>query len=161
MSIEGSAKISNVKMSLDKYIYDNLETTEGLAVDHEGVPFDNTVNDEWVQPRVLDFDTNYLRQGSSTEYGDSVDIFYNVNIFVKKSGLTISHRHYAIRDIVANYFKVGKDVDIKNYAESGTTQIAKMRVRDLVTDNPMPETNKYYQYSVAWNINFTRLTTNP
>ena len=161
MSIVGTAKITNVKMSLDKYVGDNLGTTENLKVDFEGVPFDNTANTEWIQPRILDFGSTYNRQGSNTEYAESVDIFYNINIFVKKSGVTVSHRHYALRDIVANYFKIGEDIDIKNYAEGGTTQITNMRVRELVTDSPIPETNEYYQYSLAYNINWTRMCIQP
>uniref|UniRef100_A0A6M3IP32 Uncharacterized protein n=1 Tax=viral metagenome TaxID=1070528 RepID=A0A6M3IP32_9ZZZZ len=158
MSIVGTAKVSNVKMSLDKYVNDNTGTSEGLSIDFEGVPFDNTANTEWIQPRILDFGSTYNRQGSSTEYAESVDVFYNINIFVKKSGVTTSHRHYAIRDIVADYFKIGQDIYLRNYAEGGTTQIAKIRVRDLVTDSPIPETNEYLQYALAYNINWTRLT---
>lgn len=161
MGIVGTAKASNIKMSMDKYVSTNLATTESLPIDYEGVPFDNTANIEWIQPRILDIDSEFTRQGSNTEYSDSVDILYNFNIFVKKSGVTVSHRHYAIRDTIANYFKIGKDIDLKNYAESGSTQIANMRVRELVTDGPLPEDNEYYSYVLTYNINYTRLTTNP
>jgi len=145
-------------MSLDKYVYDNLVTTEGLSVDYEGKPFDNESADEWVQSRIFFPTTDFHRQGSSTEYADNVDIMLNMNIFVKKSGITISHRHYALRDIVANYFRVGQNIEIKNYAESGSTHITYVKVREDITDSPLPETNEYYQYNLTKVIQWTRLT---
>jgi hypothetical protein len=159
MALDSSARMANIKLSLDQYVYANLKTTEGLSVDYEGVPFDETSESlSWIQPRLLTPISTYYRQGSSTQYGEDLELLFQINIFVKKSGVTTSFKHYDIRDRIANYFKVGQDINIKAYAEGGSTQVAVMRVREMVTDFPIEEDPLLYQYSLAWIISHTRLT---
>src|SRR3990167_4545691 len=153
MTLDANASMANIKRSLDKYCNDNLYSTEGLNVSFEGLPFENVAYTEWVQPRILDITTQYHRQGSSTQYGETASVLFQINIFTKKSGVTIADRHYMIRDIVADYFKIGKDISIANYV-SGTTALDNLRIREVVTDSPLPETSTMYQYVLAWNMNY-------
>jgi len=157
--IDSNSRAANIKMSLDKYVYDNLSASEGLTINYEGVPFNDTSCDSWIQPRILNISSDYHRQGSGTQYGEYTNILYQINVFTKKSGITTSHAHYTIRDQVANYFRVKQNIDIKDYINSGTTQLDVLVVRDIVNDNPLSEDNEYYQYVMAWELDYTRLTT--
>jgi len=161
MALNASAKTFNIKSSLDKYCGDNLETTEGFAVDYEGLPFDETQVDEWVQPRIIDSDGVYTRQASSSRYGEETSILFQINIFVKKGSISNAARHYQMRDSVANYFKIRQDISIRDYDAGGTTTVDNFRVRNVNVDFPLPETQTLYQYAIAWDLVYTRVTDNP
>lgn len=156
-----SSLSTNIKRSFDQYIKVNIETGEGYNVNYEGVPFDDAAIGTWIQPRILDFSREYHRQGSGTEYATTNNIFFQINIFVKKSAVTLADIHYNMRDVVAGYFRIGQDITLRDYIASGSTAICNMRVRDVVTDTPMPETNEFLQYAVAWEIDFTEMVTKP
>jgi len=161
MGLLGAAR-TNIKRSLYYYFKNNLETTEGLSIDWgEGLPFDNTSKTEWIQPRIIDSISDYSRQGSSTQYGNNLDVMFNINIFIKKSNIVKSGREYAIRDIVAKYFKVGEVITIYDYSGDGSSDIGSMKVRDIITDDIISETNILYMYNLTYLINATTLTTNP
>jgi len=159
--IDSNSRAANIKMSLDKYIRVNLGTSEGLTISYEGVPFNDTAYTSWIQPRILDISSDYHRQGSGTQYGETTNILYQINVFTKKSGITTSHLHYTMRDQVANYFRVRQNINVKDYVNSGTTQLDILVVRRMVNDNPLPESNEYYQYVIAWELDYTKLTTQP
>jgi hypothetical protein len=153
--LTGLGLFTNVKRSLDKYFYNNIYTTEGLSIDFDGVPFDQTaVAESWVQPRIIEVVRDYVRQASGTKYGNSTDVELKVNIFVKKSGATLTHKHYLLRDKVAQYFEVGRDIDLKDYVGDSAT-LANMRVRSISMDSPLPETDTTLGYEVSWIVNYT------
>ncbi|HDZ15274.1 hypothetical protein LCGC14_0725790 [marine sediment metagenome] len=153
--LQGLGLLTNVKRSLEKYIHDNLYTTENLSVDFDGVPFDDSaIAESWLQPRIVNVDREYARQASSTKYGNDTDIELKFSIFVKKSGTTLTHKHYLLRDKVANYFKIGEDIDLKDYVGDSAT-LTNMRVRSISSDFPLPETNELLGYEVSWMINYT------
>ena len=154
-----SSSRSNIKRSIDGYFNQNLSDT--FSIHWEGLPFNNTTKSEWLMPRIIEFITNFKRQGSGTQYGDDIDIIFSIGIFVKKSNITIGGREYAIRDIIAGYFKVGKVITIYDYSGDGSTNVGKMKVRDIITDNILPESNDLYNYNLTYLINATVLTTNP
>ena len=163
MALDSSARMANVKLSLDQYVFINLQTTEGLSVDYEGVAFDETaISQSWIQPRLLAPISTYYRQGSGTQYGEDVALIFQINIFVKKSGVTTTFKHYDIRDRVANYFKIGQSMSVTNYAETTVAanhlEVARIKVREIITDLPVREDPQIYQYSLAWEIQQTRLT---
>ena len=133
--------------------------TEGIDINFEGVPFDDTAKSKWIKPTILDTLSTFHRQGSATQYAQTNNILYQINIFVKKSGVTQSDEHYRIKEIVNKYFKIGSDISVLDYANSGTTLINKMRVRSFDTDFSLPETNELLQYVLAYELNFTELTT--
>ena len=153
-----SSALHEVKESLDKYVLDNVYTAASIPVHYEGLPFDDKSVTEWVAPRMLDVTNTFIRQGSNTEYSEDCNILFQFNIFVKKSKLTVSHRHYQIRDILNSYFKVGKSITLY---QSGVTAIDYLKVRRIVNDSSLPETNELLQSIFAVELDFTKKTTNP
>ena len=151
--------MANIKMSLDRHIHDNIS---GVSVDYEGVPFSNLEANKWIQPRVMDVSSNFHRQSNSsgTSYGETANIFFNINCFVKKGTTRKAHEHYILRDTVAEQFTIGKDITIRDYVGNGSS-IASMRVRSIVTDRPLMETNKHLGYAFAVELDYTRQTTKP
>ena len=157
MGLLGASR-SNIKRSLEKYFNDRLNILEGIVINWEGLPFDNISKIEWLMPRILEFISDYKRQGSATEYADDLNIVFSVNIFVKKSNITISGREYALRDIIVKHFRVGKTISIYDYSGDGSTEVGTMKVRDIITDSMLPETEELYSYNLTFLINTTALT---
>lgn len=155
-----SSLMVNVKRSLDKYIYDNLDVNQNMNVDYEGLPFDNIVVTEWIIPRIKEMPRQYHRQGSDTEYAQTNNVLYDININVKKSGATTTDRHYILRDDVINYFRIGQDISLRDYAASGSTLICYMRVRDLKEDNPQTDDPDLMKYKIGLELDFTEMVTN-
>lgn len=154
--IGASAKIENVKRSLEKYIWDNLYTTEGISVDFSGLPFDNISITEWVVPRFLT-NREYVSWASATEYGYDNHIVLNITVNVKKSGATITDKHYVLRDNIINYFKIGEDINLNDWVDTGD-YICNMRVREVLEDFPLPESDLLLSYRVVLGINYTEQT---
>lgn len=159
MTLNALAKNINIKRSLEKYFYDKLKIDESFSVDWEGVKFDNTNVSEWLQPRILDFNSNYIGHASYTEYGEQANILFQVNIFVKKSSVSVSDRHYQIRDLIVGYFKIGQTIPIADHANDDQDVITYMKVRKIVDDRTLPEDQVLYQYVVSFEIDFTKATT--
>jgi len=163
MALDILAERANVKRSLESYFHGIFGPSgKDFYVDYEGVPFETKEKREWLQPRVMDFSGEFLRQGSATQYATNVNMMFNVNILVTKSGTTIADRHYVLRDKVVEHFKIGQTINIRNWT-SGTTPLAilgKMKVRQLITDRPI-EDEHFLQYSLTWELDWLDLTTNP
>ena len=153
-----TASRSNIKRSLEKYFNDNLNIIESFSINWEGLPFNNVSATEWLMPRILDFTPVYMRQGSTTQYADDLNIIFSINIFVKKSNITKSGREYAMRDIISKYFKIGEIINIYDYSGNGSSEIGSMKVRDIITDAMLPETEELYSYNITYLINSTILT---
>ena len=109
MTLNAGAMNTNIKMSLDAYIKDQVS---GVSIDFEGLPFNDTETASWIQPRIIDINSAYAGHSSGTEYGDESNILFQVNIFVKKSGVTITHKHYQIRDIVAKTMNLSPLIEL-------------------------------------------------
>jgi len=153
-----TASRSNIKRSLEKYFNDNLNIIESFSINWEGLPFNNVSATEWLMPRILDFTPVYMRQGSTTQYADDLNIIFSINIFVKKSNITKSGREYAMRDIISKYFKIGEIINIYDYSGDGSSEIGSMKVKDIITDAMLPETEELYSYALTYLINSTVLT---
>jgi len=161
MALGKQASMANVKASLDQYIFDSLGPEgEELNIDYEGLEFETTEKKEWIQPRIMDFNRDYLRQGSATEYGSLNNVTLNINIFVNQSGATLADKHYRIRDTIVNYFKVGQSISIKDHLSGATspTTLNYLKVRRLITDRPIPSED-LLQYTLTWEMDYTELTT--
>lgn len=151
--------MANIKMSLDRHINDNVS---GVSINFEGLPFGNLEPAKWIQPRILDTISQYHRQSNSsgTSYGETVSVFYQINSFVRKSRMTKTYEHYELRDKIAEQLTIGKDITLRDYVGNGSS-IASMRVREIITDGPLPETNDYLSYAFAVRLDYTRETTAP
>jgi len=161
MALGITSKKSNIKRSLDKYVYDNLDVDgEGLNIDYEGVPFESTGKAEWIQYRPMFVPGDFMRQGSSTEYANDSSLLANFNVFVQKSGVTVSDKHYKVRDWVANYFKIGQSIGIYDYVSGATTATSYMTVREVETDTVVPN-DSFYQYNFTVVIGWTEMVPNP
>ena len=157
MALNEGAKVSNLKRAIDLYCYTNFKNSEGLNVDFEGLPFDDTAVQSWVQPRIVDIsESRFFPSGASGQYAEDCNILFQVNIFEKKSGSTNTLRHYEMRDSIANYLKIGQDITV--YESSGTTAYGSLRVRNVANDNRLAETNELNQYVYAVEMQWTRLT---
>jgi len=158
--INAASQIVNLKRSLEKYIYDNLYTTEGLNIDYHGLPFETTRFKEWIEPRIVYIEREYYKSASATQYGSNLNFIFNINIFVKKSGITTAHRHYQIRDIISDYFRIGEDIDFKDYYDTNAT-LCNIRIRSMIDDKAEVEEQEYLKYKVSWLLNYLEKTDDP
>ena len=162
MALNDEAKIGNLKRSIDLYCKTQLDTAEGLNIDYDGLPFNDSASGVigWVQPRILSPNPiQFFPSGGSGQYAEQVPVILQFNIFVKKSGVTTTSLHYDLRDAVAGYFKVGQDINL--YESTGTTVQTVLRVREILNDQPMPESNELLHYLYAVELGFTRRTNKP
>ena len=61
---------------------------------------------------------------------------------------------------MAQYFTTGKGIDFKDYVGAGA-QVCRMKIRDMLEDRELPETQTLLGYEVSWNINYTEHTKDP
>ena len=141
MALNPNGKFQNVKASIEKYLDDSLVTTEGLLVDFEGKPFEGTGEAEWIEERILGKGAgNFHRQVSSSLIGQTVPVLLNMNIFVNSKKTERTNRHYEIRDIIANYFKIGTQIDLYDFSDDDwSTSLQKMEIREVTTDRAIPD----------------------
>jgi len=157
MALSGGS-IRNFKRSIEKYIQDNLYAIENIDIDFEGVPFDDTAKTEWITPRILDISNKYIGYGSSTQYAEDTNVLYQFNIQVKKSNIIVSDRAYTIRDIIAKYFKINEQIILYNHIDDDI-KLNSIKVRKIVNDFELSETNELIQYVFSLEIDYTKLTT--
>jgi len=151
-----SAQIENVKRSLEKYIWDNLYTIEGISVDFYGLPFDNISITEWIVPRFL-MNRNYVSWASGIEYGYNNNIILNITINVKKTKTTTTDKHYVLRDTIVNYFKIGEDINLNDWVDT-ENYICNMRIREIIEDFSLPESDTLLSYRIVLGINYIEHT---
>ena len=152
--MDATNKSFNIITSLDKYLYDNLVTTQGMTIDWEGGDsVDISKVNEWIQPRIMMGVGNYIGGGASPDQqGQETHLLYNVNIFVKRGSTTQKNRLQAIRDIVASYYTIGQTINLYDYADTDAV-VEQMLIRDIETDSVIPpdarseEESTYYQYN--------------
>ncbi len=88
-----------------------------------------------------------------------VPILLNFNIFVDKTATTRINRHYELRDIVLNYFKVDSTIPLYDfYNNDFEYSIQEMKVRDIITDRVIPDVN-YVQYTLTIDLEWTEMWT--
>jgi hypothetical protein len=161
VAVHATNNMVNIKSSIDKYILDNLETTEGLTVNYEGLPFESgaTLITQWVQPRLMDsIDPTWKPKATATTRGNLANVLLNINCFVKKDWTEDADAHYTLRDTVANYFYSGVSIPLRDYV-GGTTRpwTTLMVVANVATDTPIqgPELD-YLQYNYSVEIEWIR-----
>lgn len=145
--MHNEGKIQNIKASFEKYIHDNIVMIEGLNVNFEGLPFESEGKVEWIQESMMKGGYDYHRQVDNENYGKTSVIMINFNIFVNKDKVKKTNRHYEIRDIIAEYFKIGTQVDLYDFSQADfNNSLQKMKLREIVTDQVISD-NDFYQYN--------------
>ena len=150
----GEGKAQNIKASLEKYIRDNIVLIEGLYVVFEGFPWSSTAQEEWIHENILTLRSNsqYHRQVGENTYGETLEIILDFSIFVNKEKTRKTNRHQELRDIIANYFKVGTEINLYDFASADfNTVLQKLKVHEIITDEVIPN-NNYLQYNYTASI---------
>lgn len=160
MILLNEGKIQNVKASIERYIQANLSGTEGLTIDYEGKSGEPFSSDEWVQERILGPTNHRYHRGiGGSRRGQGESIILNLNVFVNRQKTKKTNRHYEIRDLIVKHFYVGKDIDLYDFENGNfTTSIQKMRVREVVTDEPIPDDDFFqwnYTVGIDWMAKWT------
>ena len=151
MSNISESKMQNVKSSIEKYIKDNLVTTEGLKVNFEGLSFETEGLEEWIQEDIIgnvsEFNGQFHRQvDESDRHGQTISIFLNFSIFVNRNKTKKTNRHYEIRDIIANYFYIGTEINLYDFYNGNFSNVLQiMKIRDIETDRKIPD-DDFHQY---------------
>ncbi|MBW8001770.1 MAG: hypothetical protein FVQ80_07070 [Planctomycetes bacterium] len=153
MVLNAQGKLQNVKASVEKYVNDKLVVTEGFTVNYEGHPFEVASAEEWIDETILGLgDFEYVRGVDSSSFGQLTNVILNFNIFVNKEKTLQSNRHYVIRDIIFDYFKIGTTVNMYDFSEGNfVTVIQTLKVREVVTDSPLVEDN-YFRYTLTFGL---------
>ena len=159
MALDSSYKMENVITSLDKWMFDNVASPEGILMDWEGGDSVDLKNvDEWIQPRIMAGVADYVHQVCGNRIGQNTHFLYNINIFVKRGVTTSKNRLQQLRDIVADNYTIGTSIPFMDYASSDT-QIGEFVVRDIMTDMQIPPAaariemeSTYFQYTLTPDI---------
>lgn len=149
--------MSNIKSSIEKYIHENLVVTEGLVVDFEEVPFESGHQLEWVEERIIgtgDFD--FHRQvGGGADLGQTKELLLQFNVYTHRDNTTKVVRHYELRDIVYNYFTIGKEIPIYDYNnDEFNTVLDYLKVYEVDNDTAIPNT-EWRQYNITFILLYT------
>ena len=152
MALLASAKFQNFKVSIEKFLFDNLTITEGIPLDLEGMPFESSIA-EWIEERLLSQGVRDYHRGVTEVHNAQTTMpIVNLNIFVKKNLAKKSNRHYELRDIIASYITPNKRILLYDF-ESGdfTTSIQTMVIREIITDMPIQD-ELFFQYNYSFTI---------
>ena len=157
MAVLASARMANIKASVEKYIYDKVVLIEGIAVDFEEVPFESGDHTEWIQERLMgvsDFD--FHRQvGGGADLGQTKELLLSFNCFVQRDNTTKVVRHYELRDLIYNYFTIGKTIPIYDYNDDDFVNVLDyLKVFEIDTDAPLPN-NDWRQYNLTLVLQYT------
>jgi len=147
MALNNEASIENVKYSIERYLSSNLS---GVSFAWEGTPFESRGVPEFVQEQLLGVGTTlYHRQVGGEKEGQTAEVLLNLNIFVSMEGTTKTNRHYELRDTLYEYLKIGSQIPLYDFASGNTTTaIQTMKVREVVTDTPVPNPD-HWQYNLT------------
>jgi len=160
MALTSQSKFQNFKASLDYYAKTNLVTASSLVVDFEGLPFESTAQSEWVQLRTLGSgDRAFQGNVGVSQKGTRSNVLVSFNIFVVKTDTLKINRHYEIRDLVAKYFGENIKIDLYDFENGNfTTSLQKMVVREIITDQPIPDPD-YHQWNFTIGVEWLQVWT--
>jgi hypothetical protein len=135
MGIKTSSQLANLQRSLDTYFATELSTYQ---IDWEGVPFNDSELAEWLQPRLLEPVRRaelFYRQVSGEDRGQGIELFYNVNIFIRprKFVPVNPYRLAQLRDTVLNVFTESTRIWVRDY-EGDLTSMGTLTVHAIATD---------------------------
>jgi hypothetical protein len=155
MGLKADARLANLVKSLDAYLDEHLKSVDPVVpVDWEGTPFQDAGIGEWIQPRLLEpvrSTTRYYRQVGEDLHGQGLQLFYNINLFVRPQLVPDpAYRLLRLRDRVLEWFTVRTRVAIKNFdGDQGTLGTA--IVDEIVTDRRITDPDLSAELQ-QWNI---------
>ena len=156
--VDATARIENVKASLDSHVATQLETGKSLAVDWNSTDFKTKAVDAYIRPRLLNIARGdfYRVAGSAGEKGHDAVLIYQIDCFVKVAETTNRLRHMEIRDLVAEEFKVGTMIALGDYFtnSSNPSRVETLKCFEIDTDREIPEANGFQQWVFAVNIHY-------
>jgi len=133
-TLGASAKLSNIKRSLDVYLYEHAVLSSYAFDIGPPIPFSDASLAEWLQPRLLEpARTAAYQQVSSTQRGEGWTLLVNVNIFVRPAAQTLAHRLQQIRDAVIAVFTENTRIEVRDY-EGSNTLVGHLVVDQIQTD---------------------------
>lgn len=164
MALHASSKSENIKSSIEKYIFDNLNST--FTVDWQGnESVDVEGADEYIQPTIIKAAKQYGRQVTGSTKGNVVEYLININMFLKKGSVTNAHRLSEIRDTVAQYFEEDQVIPIMNYA-GDSSHLGNAIIREIITDRELDTSSDfrlsdaggglYYQWNYTFIANYVQ-----
>jgi hypothetical protein len=144
MATDNTMSAENVKASLETYMYAGFVTANGFNVHWEGLKdLDLNNIDEWVQPRILYAEPDFMGWVTNTKRGWNRPIILNINIFLRKGSTNNAHRLTELRDTVAGYFNLGDTIDLSDHRNTAS-YLDSIIVRDLMTDTNVPTGDSLY-----------------
>lgn len=148
MALATTAILENVKASIESYVKDNLEGADGLTVGWQDMEFRTEDVDEWIEPSMVGSTRTFHRQVSSTQRGHTIDMLYQIDIFVKRFSALANevinlNRLIEVRDIVLGRFVEHTKISLKDFTQGGNPEVGKLIVREVTTDqrNPSGDTD--------------------
>jgi hypothetical protein len=128
MTIQALGRMENIIASLEKYVQDNLVTTDSVAVGFPGVPFEPRSKDSWAELTYLkQAHKSVFRRVDATNRGGDASLLIQFLCFARRRTSTGATVHRAacarIRDKILGRFQLGREIDVKDYAASGTTVV--------------------------------------
>jgi len=149
MARHNEGKFQNAKASIEKYVHENIVVTEGLRVNFDGVVFENDDSPEWISETIFGLDDKVYHRGVDVGVdGQTDNIVLNFNIFVVKEKTNKTNRHYELRDILADYFYIGKKIPMYDFSnDEFETIIQNLKIREVDTDEAVLDQRKYWIYN--------------
>jgi hypothetical protein len=170
MGLTASSRLENLKSSFEVYCQAQLEQTASLAVDYEGMNFDDQALPEWVQPRLIEGirpPTLIGRDIASGQRAQGIRWLAQVNIFLRQQMSTVAAplaRLHQLRDIVLGAFAEATRIPVGDYATSRTSPpaLGNLVVEEIVTDREVTTeslADELRQYAIAMTLRWVEVTT--
>jgi hypothetical protein len=112
-----TSKLENVISSVMSYFNTQLGGT--YSIDADGAELDTESETQWLEPRFLEPQRQFIRRYNSTEKGYITYLPLSVNIFIKAVAQTDIYKLMEIRDAVFAAFKPLTGIDFTDNVGSG------------------------------------------
>lgn len=142
-----TSKLENVISSVNVYLNTQLGGT--YTIDWDGAEIDTESETQWIQPRYLEPQREFIRHYNSTERGHIVYLPLSVNIFIKAVAQTDIYKRQEIRDAVFAKFKPLTAIDFTDNVGSGVAgALGTILCWDTISDTALPNKDSL----LGWNI---------
>lgn len=145
MTMDPTAKLLNLKKSLDKSLYDCL-AEQPTVIDWEGRVRDLTMAVEVVQPRLSLAGLERLGAGDQGP-AEGLEWRLSLNIFVRPGA--DAGRLAVIRDALAEEFGPGRRVEFFDFDQDPPVKYDEMPIIKLTVDEGLPIKSGYLQHNLT------------